>query len=176
MHMKIQRYVIVWLVFFFAAAGCTRLADVNTLGERLSATENTDEMLRLAAELKSRGKNGIPGLLMALSCVSENSCWEVIDYGLLNICTTTLHELAKAGAYTDDEVPILIRTIEIQLYMPDTFITAETLSIITGVNPGYSREFVESYSGSETDEKARREKIEKWKQWWRANRSNLQGS
>jgi hypothetical protein len=60
--------------------------------------------------------------------------------------------------------------------MPDTFITAETLRIITGIDPGYSREFVEYYSGSEADEKARREKVEKWKQWWRDNLSDAQGS
>ena len=174
--MKIQRYVIFWLLFFLAAAACTRLAGVNTLGERLSATENTDEMLRLAAELKSRGKNGVPGLLRALSSVSEKDRWAVVEYGRINVCITTLHELAKAGAYTDDEVPVLIRTIEIQIYMPDTFITAETLRIITGVDPGYSREFVESYSGSEADEKVRREKVEKWKQWWLENRSDSQGS
>jgi hypothetical protein len=48
----------------------SRLADVNTLGERLSETENTDEMWQIASELKSRGKKGIPGLLYALSSVS----------------------------------------------------------------------------------------------------------
>jgi hypothetical protein len=153
------------------ANACTIPADVNTLGERLSETENTDEMLQLAVELKLRGKKGIPGLLSALSSVSEQDRWAVVEYGRISVCIKTLHELAVEGVYTAEEVPILIRTFEIQTYMPDTYVTADTLRIITGVDPGYSIEFVKSYSGSETDEKARVGKIEKWKQWLRENRS-----
>jgi hypothetical protein len=118
-------------------------------------------MWQIAAELKSRGKKGIPGLLYALSSVSEKDRWKLIVYGRINACVTTLHELANAGIYIDDEVPILIRTINLQTYMPDTFVTAETLRIITGVDPGYSTDFIEAYSGSEIDKKARISKIEK---------------
>lgn len=165
--MKILKYGIVWLLLALAANACTRPADVNTLGERLSETENTDEMLQLAVELKSRGKKGIPGLLRALASVSEQDRWALVEYGRINVCIKTLHELAAEGVYTAEEVPILIRTLEIQTYMPDTYVTADTLRIITGVNPGYSIEFVKSYSGSEADGKARVGKIEKWKQWLR---------
>ena len=152
--MKIKKYMIVCLLFSLSVGACTRLADVNTLGERLSEAENIDEMWQIASELKSRGKKGIPGLLYALSSVSEKDRWAVIEYGRINVCITTLHDLANAGIYIDDEVPVLIRTIGIQIHMPDTFVTAETLRIITGVDPGYSKEFVEAYSGSEIDEKA----------------------
>jgi len=174
--MKIQRYLVFWLLLSVAISACSIPVDENTLGAELSKAENVEEMWQLAAELKSRGKQGIPGLLHALSSVSEQDRWSVAEYGRINVCITTLHELAKTGVYTDDEVPVLIRTIEIQLYMPDTFVTAETLRIITRIDPGYSREFVESYSGSEADEKARREKVEKWKQWWGENRIDAQGA
>ena len=140
--------------------------DENTLGAELSKAENVEEMWQLAAEFKSRGKQGIPGLLHALSSVSEQDRWAVAEYGRINVCITTLHELAKSGVYTDDEVPVLIRTIEIQIYMPDTFVTAEILRIITGVDPGYSKDFVNSFSGSETDKKNREAKISEWKKWW----------
>ena len=175
-HMKNQRYLIVWLIVSIAISACSRNVDENTLGERLSKTDNVEEMWQLAAELKSRGKRGIPGLLCALSSVSEQSRWSVVDYGRIEVCTKTLHELATAGVYIEEELPVLIRTIELQIYMPDTFVTADILRIITDVDPGYSKEFVESYSGSETDERARREKIEKWKQWWRDNRGESQGA
>jgi len=170
--MKIQKYVIVWLLFALAANACTRFADVNTLGERLSETENTDEILQLAGELKSRGKNGIPGLLRALASVYERDRWALVEYGRINVYIKTLNELAVEGVYTAEEVPILIRTLKIQTYMPDTYVTADTLCIITGVDPGYSIEFVKSYSGSKADEKARIGKIEKWKQWLRKNCSD----
>jgi hypothetical protein len=159
-----------------AAAACTRLADVNTLGERLSETKNTDEMVQIAAELKSRGKQGIPGLLYALASLSEQNRWAVVEYGRIGVCIKTLHELATVGVYMEEAVPVLIQTIELQTYMPDTFVTADTLRIITGVDPGCSMEFVKSYLGSESDEKARREKIEKWRQWWREHHSVAPGS
>jgi hypothetical protein len=163
--MKIQRYVIVWLLLSVAVSACSRLVDENTLGARLSKVENVEEMSQLATELKSRGKRGIPGLLLALSAVSAQDRWALVEYRRINVCIMALHELAKAGVYTDDEVSVLIRTIEIQIYMPETFVTAETLRIITGVDPGYSKEFVNSCSGSEIDEKIRGEKIAKWRKW-----------
>ena len=173
--MKNKRYIIAYILLFFATSACTRLADVDTLGNRLSKTEDTDEMIQIASELKSRGKKGIPGLLHALSNISEEDRWKVVEYGRIGVCTKTLHDLATAGVYVDEAVPVLIQTIELQTYMPDTFVTADTLRIITGVDAGYSKEFVESYSESEIDEKARRKKIDKWKQWWRENRGESQG-
>lgn len=168
--------MIVCLLLLVAEFGCSKNVDESTLGDRLSKTDNVEEMWQIATELKSRGKQGIPGLLHALSSVSKQDRWTVVEYGRIGVCTKILHDLATAGIYVEEAVPVLIQTIELQIYMPDTFVTADTLRIITNVDPGYSKEFVESYSGSEADEKARREKVEKWKQWWRENRSESQGA
>lgn len=73
--------------------------------------------------------------------------------------------MAQAGLYSVEEVPVLLRTIEMQIHMPDTFATAEILRIITGVDPGYSKEFVTAYSGADADVRARAQKIELWKRW-----------
>jgi len=102
-HMKIQRYLIVWLLLSVATSACSR---------------PVDEMWQLAAELKSRGKQGIPGLLRALSSVSEQDRWAVVEYGRIGVCTKTLHELAKSGVYMEGKYPFYFRRLKYRYICP----------------------------------------------------------
>jgi hypothetical protein len=160
-----KKYFAICSFLLLAMLACNDPADQMQKGQSLGEAKNVDEMVALANQLKSKGKKGIPSLLAALSSVQPRDRWAVVEYGRVNICVAALHELAGAGVYTVDEVPVLLRTIKMQIHMPDTFATAETLRIITGVDPGYSQEFVTTYSGSEADEDIRTQKISQWERW-----------
>jgi hypothetical protein len=55
--------------------------------------------------------------------------------------------LARNQIYIDDEAPVLIDAIAKQISMEDTYLTAETLRLITGIDPGYSMEYVKNLFG-----------------------------
>lgn len=132
-------------------------------------TDNTEEMWRYALRIEAEGTNGIPALLNALtnSLTPENR-WSVTEYGRVYVCVTTLHELAKKGISTADEVPVMIFAIRNQTDVIQTFTTAETLRLITGVDPGYSQDFVKGYQ--EKDEPLRQSKIKQWEEWLTSKR------
>ena len=78
---------------------------------------------------------------------------------------------AKSLKFIIEEVPILIETFDKQLHINDTLITANILRIITGVDPGYSSDFVKRYKGTTADEKESQLKIAEWRNWY--NNSEL---
>lgn len=133
-------------------------------------TDNTDVMWECAGQLTAKGKDGIPILLDVLSSIRKEDRYSVIEYGRLAVCIVSLHKLAKDGQFTYESVPILIDAFEKQIDIAQTYITAETLRIITGVDPGYSKQFVDSYTASDEDERIRQDKIAQWRKWYRENK------
>lgn len=135
-------------------------------------TDNTEEMWDCAAKIKVEGAKGIPTFLNALTnSLSPENRWSVTEYGRGYVCVTTLHDLVKEGISTEAEVPVLIFTIRNQTDMMQTFVTAETLRLITGVDPGYSQDFVKGYQ--EKDEPLRQAKIKQWEQWLQSKRTSV---
>jgi hypothetical protein len=141
-----------------------------TLDDLLGA-EDMEQFNRYAAQAKSQGLDGIP-LLLAVVDDSLETKHEVFSYGKLNTSIMHLHDLAAGGVYTLESVPILIRTIEEQVAIEDTLVTAETLQMITGVDAGYDAGFVSSYRVE--DEERREEMISQWRQWYAANASTTE--
>jgi len=152
------------LVLAFSTTCSTETLD--SLKNRLSHTDNTDEMWQVAEEIKSKGKDGIPVFLSVLSSIKKSDKSVVLEYGRINVCLSSLYDLAKEGKFIIDEVPILIETFDKQLHISDTLITAEILRIITGVDPDYSDEFVKQYEGTKEDEEVIQAKIAEWRNWY----------
>lgn len=135
-------------------------------------TDNTEEMWKCAAQIKAEGTKGIPTFLNALTnSLSPENRWSVTEYGRVAICVSVLHDLVKEGISTEAEVPVLIFTIRNQTDMMQTFMTAETLRLITGVDTGYSQDFVKGYQ--EKDEPLRQAKIKQWEEWLHSKKASV---
>jgi hypothetical protein len=140
------------------------------LAEDFMKCETADEMRSYADTVAAKGTNGITILL----CVLRRSLDEPFltsNYVKSKICIETLRKLASQGIFTNEEVPVLVHALYKQIHIIDTYPTAETLRTITGIDPGYSKAFVESYTAK--DEPERREKIQKWEGWWNKNKHKL---
>jgi hypothetical protein len=134
------------------------------IGAELLRTEDTEVMWQSAGELASRGRDSIPVFLSALTnSIAADRRWSVVESGRIGVCVEALHGLAQKGIWTEQEVQALLLVIRRQTDMAQTFATAETLRLITGVDPGYSREFIASYQ--ETHESVRQAKIDAWEDW-----------
>ncbi len=163
MIMKANTILAVLFLFFCALSeGCHASKNDESIVQRLYSG-NTEEMHDAAQKIALLGKDGIPILLEALSKSLENT-FVLSNYARSNICISTLHSLAKDQIFIEDEVPVLIDALKKQASMEDTYLTAETLRIITGVDTGYSKEFIEKYSTD--NEPERLKKIMMWQKWW----------
>lgn len=65
-------------------------------------------------------------------------------------------------------MPVLIRVLEEQPAIGDTFVTADTLRLVTGIDVGYDV-FVSTYTSN--DEVKRQRMIAKWNAWSREHLS-----
>ena len=138
-----------------------------TMGDKsaneLLYSDDMDEMKAGAHQLASQGKEGIPILLEALSKSLEKP-FHLISMERSGLCIRALNSLAKDRIYLESEVPVLIHAIKKQAVMEATYLTADTLRLITGIDPGYSKEYAEKYT--EKDEPERKRKIARWEEWW----------
>ncbi len=144
-------------------AGCERRPDV-ILGHMLQA-EGLDDFQRYAGQARALEEDGIPLFLTVIEA-SLATPYSVFSYGKTNTCLNHLHDLASEGIYTVEEVPTLLRTINEQIAIMDTLVTAEILEMITGIDVGYDEEFVSSYTPS--DEAKRERMISDWHRWYEA--------
>lgn len=142
------------------AAGCA--SSPSELSASLVASTDLQESATLVEQTRKFGGEAIPILLIALDRnVSKKH--SVLEIGKTNLCVLELKRLALAGIHRSEEVPILLKVIREQVTVQDTLATAEILKIITSVDPGYDKAFVEHYS--EKDEAERILKIQKWENW-----------
>ncbi len=130
--------------------------------EDLRQADDYEQFNRLAWRLSRQGEEAIPTLLIVMEQSLETK-YSLLSYGKLNTCLVILHELATDGVYTLESVPVLVHVIEEQIVISDTLITAEILTIITGIDPGWDEEFVESYTLEDYPQVL--EKIEQWREW-----------
>lgn len=127
------------------------------------STSDTEQMLKYAGKVSQMGKVGIPIFLDVLSKSLDNS-FVLSNYGKSNICIKSLHTLAEKNIFIAEEIPVLIKALHKLAHIEDTYLVAETLRIVTGIDTGYSKNFVSYYTTA--DEKLRKEKIVKWETWW----------
>ena len=109
---------------------------------------------------------GVDGIIIFLTVISKSLDMQadVTTYGRLTICYRNLNEMAKEGIYTEESVPVLFNVLEKQISIVESLITAETLEIITGIEVGYDKNFVNHYTSS--DEPKRKMMIKEWKKRW----------
>ncbi len=115
-----------------------------------------------AWRLSWRGEEAIP-ILLTIMEESLETKYSLLSYGKLNTCLGILRDMAEDGVYTQESVPVLLHVIEEQIVISDTLITAELLTIITGIDPGWDEAFVEGYTAE--DLPLWQEKIEQWREW-----------
>lgn len=134
--------------------------------EDLLRADDMEEFNRYASVVSLRGAKAIPIFLDVLDD-SLKTKYSVFSYGKVNSTISHLHDLADKGITDVQSVPVLIRVIDAQIAVKDTLPTADLLKALTGVDVGYDRKFVETYT--EQDEKKRQEMISKWREWHAAN-------
>ena len=115
-----------------------------------------------AWRLSWRGEEAIP-ILLTIMEESLETKYSLLSYGKLNTCLGILRDMAEDGVYTQESVPVLLHVIEEQIVISDTLITAELLTIITGIDPGWDEAFVEGYTAE--DLPLWEEKIDQWREW-----------
>ena len=128
----------------------------------LRQADDYEEFNRLAWRHSREGAEAIPALLILME-ESVETRYSLLSYGKLNTCLGILHKLAQDGVHTPESVPVLLHVIEEQIVISDTLITAEILTIITGIDPGWDEDFVNSYTLEDHPQVL--EKIEQWRQW-----------
>lgn len=122
---------------------CTVCAYADLSGEVI--LPNNNESVRLELEEKYKmGAAGIPHLIKAIEDNIHNQ-YNPDSNSTVNHSVRYLYMLAKKGIYLQQEVPVLINLLKTQIHVKDTFLTAETIRLITKVDVGYSREFVNNY-------------------------------
>ena len=135
----------------------------NVSVEDLLQSDDIEEFNRYATAARALGAAGIP-LFLEVIDDSLDSKYSVLSYGKLNSSLFQIHSMASQGIIDFHSVPVLIRAIEEQIAIDDTLMTADALRIITGVDPGYSADFVASYTPEE--EETRHQMIEQWREWY----------
>jgi hypothetical protein len=141
--------------------GCESRSDVSV--EDLLQAQDMEEFNKHASAAESLGTSGIPLFLKVIDD-SLDSRYSVFGYGKLNSSIFHLHDMALRGVFDVRSVPVLVRAIEEQIAIEDTLVTADTLRIITGIDPGYDADFVSSYTPEE--EETRRAMIAPWREWY----------
>jgi hypothetical protein len=118
----------------------------------------------IRAELKQsydKGAEGIPGILQVMR-ESFDAPHDPTSIAAVSQAVEYLHLLAKDGIRSKEELLVLLRAIRWQITIGDTYKTAETLRIITGLDVGYDAEFVRDYQT--TDEDTRQQMIRRWEE------------
>lgn len=124
--------------------------------------DNESVRIQLEDSFK-KGGEGIKEILKILEKSLQNP-YNATDYSTANLSINYIYKLVSSGMkYDKKEVAeTLIMAINKQIYMTDTLTTAKTLQIVTGVDVGYNKEFVETYT--ENEEPKRQGMILKWKE------------
>lgn len=133
------------------------------LSDRLIASDDLQESAALIAKVRGQGE-AIPILLKVLSREVSNR-HSALEIGKTNLCLKELHTLALRGNHRIDEVPVLLKVIREQTAIQDTLVTAEILKAVTGLDVGYSKEFVERYQAQDEPERLRR--VQMWEDWYK---------
>lgn len=129
------------------------------LSHKLINASSIDEVITISKRIEKEGKDALPIFINIIKKLINNE-HKLTNYGKINICLNSLHNLAQNGIYSNEEGQALIGVIKKQRLITDTLKTAEILKIVTGVDVGYDEAFVNSYT--ENDEGKRIKMIEKW--------------
>jgi hypothetical protein len=128
--------------------------------KQLLTSSNAEESTIYAKKVRELGVHGIPIFNEVISSSIEKQD-NLTNYAKLMVSIKHLHEMAKEGIYSKESVPVLLNVIEKQRFIADSLITAEIITIITGLDVGYNLNFVKTYTPS--DEPRRKEMILKWR-------------
>lgn len=145
-------------------AACSDTPD--EIKSRFLMAEALDEIQASAVKVRGLGAQGIPIFLEVISS-NLSSQDRLESYAKLTICINQLHELAKEGVYTKEEIPVLFSVLENQRSIADSLVTANVIEMITGIDGEYDESFVRSYTPD--NEKRRKQIISSWKAKIRSN-------
>jgi hypothetical protein len=127
-------------------------------------TESIEEFVFRAEETSTLGDKAIPIYLAVLSRHIE-ILGSPLEMDKSYWCVFHLHELARKGIYSVDEIPILLREFQIwPAHDKSLLLAAETLQIITGLDVGYNQQFINNYT--DADEPKRLQMLAKWRDWY----------
>ncbi|MEO3430527.1 hypothetical protein AAFN88_16835 [Pelagibius sp. CAU 1746] len=132
----------------------------------MMATDNNEDFRFLSAQAMELGKDSIPIFLAILSReIPPERKLSVIELSKNGVCLARLNDLAKEGIYSIYEIPILLRHMEQEPFdLHASLIPAETLRLITGLDVGYSEQFVAGFT--KADEPKRKKMLSAWRNWY----------
>ncbi len=119
--------------------------------ESPKANYSVETLRQDLAKSAKKGHKGIPEIVRVLEENMETH-YAVFSSTAINLSVKHLHELAQQGIYTDEVLPVLVRAIKKQLAINDTLQTAKAIKLLSGVEVGYTEEFVNSYQVNDEPE------------------------
>lgn len=158
-------------LFFIAAALSACGSSPEEIHKGMLESQDMDQFQRFVGKAQRLGGDAIPIYVDVLDKSLDEPA-KLLNYGKTGTCIQKLHELALEGVFELQEIPVLLRAMDLQLAIEDTLPTAYTLQIITGVDVGYDSSFVLSYKVD--DEERRQEMISAWRHWYATKSSEGQ--
>lgn len=157
-------YKSILIVMTLLLHACTAAAD-NEIGRDYINEDNVEKIALKAKVLRDKGHGAIPIFEKAIRHSVKNP-YSVIEGARLYISTKSLYKLAKENIYTVNEVGSLIAALRSQI-ISNSFETAETLRLITGIDTGWDKKFIKNYKVE--DENILEAKIKQWEDWLKEN-------
>lgn len=124
--------------------------------------ENIEEFVFRAHDASALREKAIPVYLAVLNRHVE-ILGSPLEMDKSYWCVFHLHKLAREGIYSVEEIPILLRQMQMWRFGESTRLAAETLQIITGLDVGYN-ELIDNYT--DADEPERLRMLAKWREWY----------
>src|SRR5262245_31114391 len=111
--------------------------------------ENIEEFVFRANEASTLEDKAIPIYLAVLNRHVEIR-GSPLEMDKCYWCVFHLHELARKGIYSVDEIPVLLREFQIWPAVDKSnLLAADTFQIITGIDVGYNEQFIDKYTDAD---------------------------
>ena len=114
--------------------------------------------------------------LITLILINDTVPWSACMHKEKSAALDHLHTLAKENICLKKSVPPLIRAIQTGYVLEGYRNALETLTIITGIDPGFTDEFIKKFvTGrpvSDEDIKKYDAMMKEWQNWWLKNKGN----
>lgn len=162
MTSRLGKRAILFVTLLALLGGCKRSPE--ELVGSMILTENIEEFVFRAEEASTLGDKAIPIYLAVLNRHVEIR-GSPLEMDKSYWCEFHLHELARKGIYSVDEIPVLLRQLQIwPAFYKSNLLAAATLRIITGLDVGYNEQFIDNYT--DADEPKRLQMLAKWRDWY----------
>jgi hypothetical protein len=129
------------------------------LGRALLEAKTIDDAIGVAKKCEKLEAKSLLIFVKTLEVLIDKE-YRLDNYGKISVCLNSLRNLANRGISSKEEAVFLLQFIQKQRLITDTLVTAEILTLITGTDVGYNKEFVEHYAPN--DEGKRKQMIQEW--------------